>query len=99
MLQTVESLETLADLLKQLGDVAPERVRFRPLPGTAREQDVLDVQAREDRLCELVDGVLVEKGMGFRRDGPEASRIFCRWRAPGVVCGSRSTYRRGVHSA
>jgi Uma2 family endonuclease len=59
------SIETLADLLEQLGDIAPERVRFRPLPGTATEQDVLEVRARTGRLCELVDGVLVEKGMGF----------------------------------
>jgi len=60
------AIETLADLLIQLGGISPDRVRFRPLPGTATEKDVLDVQAREGRLCELVDGVLVEKGMGFR---------------------------------
>ena len=59
-------IETLADLLRQLGGISPERVRFRPLPGTATERDVLDVQTREGRLCELVDGVLVEKGIGFR---------------------------------
>jgi Uma2 family endonuclease len=28
-------------------------------------QDVIDVEAKEDRLCELVAGVLVEKAMGF----------------------------------
>ena len=60
------SIETLADLLEQLGGIAPERVRFRPLPGTATEQDILDIQARTGRLYELVGGVLVEKGMGFR---------------------------------
>jgi Uma2 family endonuclease len=65
MLATSTAIETLADLLAQLGSIAPARVRFRPLPGAATEQDVLDVQAREGRLCELVDGVLVEKGMGF----------------------------------
>ena len=32
----------------------------------ATEKDVLEVHAREERLCELVDGILVEKGMGFR---------------------------------
>jgi Uma2 family endonuclease len=65
MMATSTAVETLADLLAQLGSIAPARVRFRPLPGTATEQDVLDVQARDSRLCELVDGVLVEKGMGF----------------------------------
>ena len=57
---------TLADLLEQLGDIAPARVRFRPAPGTATEKDVLAIHDREDRLYELVDGVLVEKAMGFR---------------------------------
>ena len=57
---------TLADLLEQLGDIAPARVRFRPAPGTAIEKDVLAIHDREDRLYELVDGVLVEKAMGFR---------------------------------
>ena len=61
-----ESVDTLADLLDQLGDVSPKRMRFRPLPGTATEADILDVQAHEGLLCELVDGVLVEKVMGFR---------------------------------
>ncbi|MDH3600469.1 MAG: Uma2 family endonuclease [Candidatus Tectomicrobia bacterium] len=60
------AIETVADLLTQLGSIAPDRVRFHPFPGTATEKDVLEAQAREDRLCELVDGVLVEKGMGFR---------------------------------
>lgn len=56
---------TLADLLRRLGDIAPERIRMDPPPGTATEQDILDIHAREKRLCELVDGVLVEKTMGY----------------------------------
>jgi Uma2 family endonuclease len=56
---------TLADLLHQLGDVPLERVWTRPAPGTATEQDVIDAEARGNRLCELVDGVLVEKTMGY----------------------------------
>lgn len=55
---------TIADLLAKLGGISPSRVRLRPFPGTATEQDVIDVEAREDRLCELVDGVLVEKTVG-----------------------------------
>ena len=61
-----ESIETLADLLGQLGGVSPTRMRFRPLPGTATEADVLDMHQRQGLLCELVEGVLVEKLMGFR---------------------------------
>jgi Uma2 family endonuclease len=58
--------ETLADLLEQLGGIAPNRVRYPPAPGTATEQDVLDLARREKRLYELVDGALVEKVMGYR---------------------------------
>jgi len=56
---------TVSDLLRQLGDIPPERVRLQPPPGTATEADVVAVHSREDRLCELVDGVLVEKTMEY----------------------------------
>jgi len=60
------TIETLADLLEQLGGIAPERVRFRPAPGTATEKDVQMLHDHEGRLYELVDGVLVEKAVGLR---------------------------------
>jgi Uma2 family endonuclease len=56
---------TIAELLKQLGNIPAERVRFRPYPGTATEREVIEVHDRENRLCELVDGTLVEKVRGF----------------------------------
>jgi Uma2 family endonuclease len=56
---------TIADLLQSLGGMSAARVRFQPVPGTATEQDVVAVHDRENRLCELVDGTLVEKAMGF----------------------------------
>jgi Uma2 family endonuclease len=59
---------TVADLLKRLGGISPKRLRLRPAPGTATEKDLLDIHRREGRLYELVDGVLVEKVMGY----PEA---------------------------
>ncbi|APW59351.1 Uma2 family endonuclease [Paludisphaera borealis] len=64
---TPPGTETVADLLKRLGDVPPSRVRMVPTPGTATEKDVIRFhnRSREGRLFELVDGVLVEKGMGF----------------------------------
>jgi Uma2 family endonuclease len=55
----------LADLLDSLGGIPLERIRMQPPPGTATEDDVVAVYAKEKRLCELVDGVLVEKPMGF----------------------------------
>jgi Uma2 family endonuclease len=57
--------ETFADLLKQLGDIPPERIRLIPPPGQATEEDVITSKNRFGRLCELVDGVLVEKPVGF----------------------------------
>ncbi len=60
------TIRTLADLLESLGGISPERVRMRPAPGTATVDDVVAADETEDRLCELIDGVLVEKARGFR---------------------------------
>lgn len=56
---------TLADLLERFGPIPAARIRYEPPPGTATEEDVIALEARENRLFELVDGVLVEKAMGF----------------------------------
>ena len=54
----------VADLLHSLGDVPPERVVLDPPPGTATEADLIRlVEGEPKRLCELVDGTLVEKAM------------------------------------
>lgn len=59
--------DNLAALMEQLGDVPLERIRMEAPPGMATENDVLAVRAGpERRLCELVDGVLVEKAMGIK---------------------------------
>lgn len=57
--------DTLAELIDRLGRVPLERVRVHPAPGTATEADVLLRLPGEKRLCELVDGVLVEKPAGY----------------------------------
>lgn len=57
---------TIADLLHDLGGISPKRIRLRPAPGRATEKDVVRIEAQEDRLYELVDGVLVEKVMGAK---------------------------------
>ncbi len=56
---------TVADLLHHLGDIPPERIRAVPPPGTATEQDALEAESRTGRICELIDGVLVEKTVGY----------------------------------
>jgi Uma2 family endonuclease len=55
--------ETLADLLERLGNIPPERIRTHPAPGTATEADLLACPDKPP--CELIDGVLVEKAVGY----------------------------------
>jgi Uma2 family endonuclease len=65
----VANLETVADLLERLGGIPANRVRWKPFPGTATEQDLIAVvDGPERRLCELVDGTLVEKAVGSFED-------------------------------
>jgi Uma2 family endonuclease len=84
---------TVADLLKALGGIPADRVRLDRTPGTATEQDVLDIEARENRLCELVDGVLVEKVMGFHESRLTLDlivflKLYLRQHNLGVIAGA-----------
>jgi Uma2 family endonuclease len=54
---------SMADLQQHLGNVPPKRIRLFPPLGTATVQDALSIADHEGVLCELVDGVLVEKVM------------------------------------
>ncbi len=56
---------TVGDLLERFGPIPLWRIRRDPVPGTACEHDVVEIQRREKRLCELVDGILVEKPTGY----------------------------------
>jgi Uma2 family endonuclease len=56
---------SVADLLVYLGHISPQRIRLQPPPGKATERDVIALRDREERLYELVEGVLVEKVMGY----------------------------------
>jgi Uma2 family endonuclease len=55
---------TAADLVARFGAIPLHRVRLNPPPGEATEEDVLEIHDHEDRLFELIDGVLVEKTVG-----------------------------------
>ncbi len=48
-----------------LGRVPLERIVMNPPPGTATPEDVTRLDDHEDRLCELIDGTLVEKTVSF----------------------------------
>src|SRR5688500_2696479 len=89
---------TLRDLLERLGGVSPDRVRYEPFPGTATEQDVIRIQQSENRLYEHVEGVQVEKGMGYREwilasAILAALRAFVRRRKLGLVSGEAGMIR------
>jgi Uma2 family endonuclease len=69
---------TVADLLDRLGGIPASRVRMSPLPGTATEADLIAALDGEPKLlCELVDGVLVEKAVGAP-EGLQGGLLFRR---------------------
>jgi Uma2 family endonuclease len=53
----------VAELQQHLGGVPAERIRLQPAPGQATEEDVIRIHDHEGSICELIDGVLVEKAM------------------------------------
>ena len=61
----LEPPETVAELHERLGFVPLQRIRMDPPPGRATEADVIRHEGSiSKRLCELVDGVLLEKPIG-----------------------------------
>ncbi len=87
-----------AELLEQLGGIAPRRVALRPPPGKATEKDLIRLNEHSNRLYELVDGALVEKVMGFPEGviAAELCRLlgnFAAGRDLGVVAGADGAMR------
>jgi Uma2 family endonuclease len=98
LLDPPTTIVSLRDLLDGLGGVAPDRVRFHPPPGTAKEKHVIEIHDRENRLCELVDGVLVEKVMGAKESllAIELARSIGNYLEPvelGIVLGADGMLR------
>jgi Uma2 family endonuclease len=56
---------TVADLYRRFGPIAFDRIRHNPPPGSGTVDDVVRLNDHEDRLYELVDGILVEKTVGL----------------------------------
>jgi Uma2 family endonuclease len=96
--ETRAKVYTVADLIERLGDVPLDRIWMHPAPGTATEADVIAADTHHDRLCELVEGTLVEKAMGFRESLLacaliEFLRAFVVPRNLGMVTGADGTVR------
>jgi Uma2 family endonuclease len=62
---TSSELWTAVSLAASFGAIPLERVWTHPAPGEATEEDVVEICDHRDRLCELIDGVLVEKTVGY----------------------------------
>jgi Uma2 family endonuclease len=92
------STVTLADFMEQFGNIPPERILFDPLPGTATEEDVLEVERQTGLAPELIDGVLVEKAVGYLESRLATQLIialgeFVNVRRLGIVLGEGGTLR------
>ncbi|MCI0701648.1 MAG: hypothetical protein L0241_11250, partial [Planctomycetia bacterium] len=65
-MNTQVQYEDLGELLKRLGNISPKRICMNPPPGTATERDLIRMHGARRKLYELIDGTLVEKGMGHK---------------------------------
>lgn len=91
-------MRKLQDALDDLGGVSPARILAAPPPGLASEHDVIRLNGRKRELCELVDGFLVSKAMGFREALIAMTlgamlRRFVRAGRLGVVTGADGAFR------
>jgi len=89
---------TAADMQSHLGGIPLERIRMVPPPGMATEQDVLQAKSRIGRVCELIDGVLVEKTVGYYEsllaiEVAHFLKLFLQEHDLGIVLGEAGTLR------
>jgi Uma2 family endonuclease len=93
---------TVADLYRRFGPIAFERIRHNPPPGSGTVDDVVRLNDHEDRLYELVDGILVEKTVGLE-ESIIAINIgtllinFVRPRGLGAVAGADGTLQLDIN--
>jgi Uma2 family endonuclease len=93
---------TVADLYRRFGPIPFERIRQNPPPGAGTVDDVVRLNDHEDRLYELVDGILVEKTVGVL-ESIIAINIgtllnnFIRPRGLGLVAGADGTIQLDIN--
>lgn len=90
-------IETFDDLHERLGRIPLSRIRLKPAPGEATEDDLL---RSPKPTCELIDGALVEKAMGNRESllGLYIARLMGNYVEAndlGVVLGEAGHFRLG----
>src|ERR1700733_8868411 len=93
---------TVADLHRRFGPIPFEPLRQNPPPGSGTVEDVVRLNDHEDRLYELVDGILVEKTVGVQ-ESIIAINIgtllnnFIRPRGLGLVAGADGTIQLDIN--
>jgi Uma2 family endonuclease len=83
---------TVADLYRRFGPILFARIRQNPPPGSGTVADVVRLNDHEDRLYELVDGILVEKTVGLEESLIALNigtllNVFVKPRGLGLVAG------------
>jgi len=93
---------TVADLYRRFGAIPFERIRHDPPPGSGTVDDVNRLNDHEDRLYELVDGILVEKTVGLQESYIAVKiatllNIFVEPRGLGMVAGEAGTIQLDIN--
>jgi Uma2 family endonuclease len=93
----MKGMNTTLDTPRLLG-IPAHRIVLEPAPGTATEEDVIHLLHRHNRICELIDGTLVEKPMGTRESflAMTIGRMLGNYVAEhelGLVAGADGPYR------
>ena len=94
-----QPFQSFAELHERVGYVPLDRIMMDPPPSTATVDDVIrHCDGANKRLCELIDGVLVEKTTGLEesRLAVRLSYLLLAWLADndiGIVSGSDGPYR------
>jgi Uma2 family endonuclease len=93
---------TVADLYRRFGPIPFERIRQNPPPGTGTVDDVVRLNDHEDRLYELVDGILLEKTVGLEESVIAGWIVtilnnFIRPRKLGRVAGEAGTVQLDIN--
>jgi Uma2 family endonuclease len=88
------------ELAERFGPIPLNRIVTSPPPGLATEEDAITLTERKDRICELVDGILVAKVMGAFESllAVEIARLvgnFAKPRKLGVVLGEAGMLKLG----
>jgi Uma2 family endonuclease len=93
---------TVADLYRRFGPIPFERIRQNPPPGCGTVDDVVRLNDHEDRLYELVEGILVEKTVGLEESIiavyiATILNLFVLPRGLGLVAGEAGTIQLDIN--